>query len=41
MAGVETKALKKVVKPHKIRREGSFLLMGLDKVGWVNGLGQG
>ena len=30
MAGVEMKPLKKVNKPYKIRREGSFLLMGLD-----------
>jgi hypothetical protein len=30
LTGVEAKPLKKVNKPYKIRREGSFLLMGLD-----------
>ena len=38
MAGVEVKPLKKINKPYKIRREGSFLLMGLDE-GGVNGKG--
>ena len=31
MAGVEVKPLKKVNKPYKIRREGSFLLVGLNE----------
>ena len=31
MAGVEVKPLKKVNKPYKIRRAGSFLLVALNK----------
>ena len=37
MVGVEAKPLKKVNKPYKIRREGSFLLMGLNKGDESNG----